>query len=167
MNKIKYFEKFDLIDNPFNSEPVNEFEASPKGFINREKYIDKISMLLDDGKGSLKLVGDVGIGKTSLLKRVIFLARKKDYIVVEIDANKNYNFIAFYSALIAEFMKSLKNMGMISNFKEDEYQNIEKIVTRRIGKIRERFSKRKVEMIKNALAYLDDLFTKTKRDRAQ
>ena len=162
VNKIKYFEKFDLIDNPFYSEPISEFEASPKGFINREKYIDKISMLIDDGKGSLKLVGDVGIGKTSLLNRAKFLARKNGYVVVDIDANKNYNFIPFYSALIAEFMKSLKNMGMISNFKEDEYRDLEKIVTRRMVKIQESFPKRKLEMIKHALAYLDDLFTKTK-----
>ena len=162
VSKVKYFEKFDLTDNPFYSEPVNEFEESPKGFINREKYIEKISMLLDDGKGSLKLLGDVGIGKTSLLKRAIFLARKKDYIVVEVDANKNYNFIAFYSALIAEFMKAIQDKGIMTNLKEDEHRHIEKIVMRRIGKIQERFSKRKLEMIKHALAYLDDLFTKTK-----
>ena len=95
MNKVKYFEKFDLTDNPFYSEPVNEFDELPRGLINREKYLDKISMLLDDGKGYVKIVGDTGIGKTSLLNRAKFLARGKGYIVIEINASKCYNFTAF------------------------------------------------------------------------
>lgn len=162
MNNVKYFEKFDLTDNPFYSEPIDEFEESPKGFISRDKYIEKISMLLDDGKGYLKIVGDVGSGKTSLLKRAKFLARKKDYVVIEIDASKNYSFMAFYSQLIAEFMKTLKNNEIMRNLEINEYHHLERAIMQRIGKIKEQFSTQKVEKIRHTLAYLEDLFSKAK-----
>ncbi len=162
VNKVKYFEKFDLTDNPFYSEPVNESEELPRGLINREKYIDNISMLLDDGRGYLKIVGDAGIGKTSLLKRAKFLARKKGYIVIEINASKFYNFKAFYSELITQFMKAIKDREMPINLKEEEYKHTEKAITQRMAKIQEQFSRGKAERIKHMLAYLENLFSNMK-----
>lgn len=64
----KYFDVFNLTENPFYAEPVSADEDKPKGFINREQYIKFVNQILDDEKGFILVAGDVGIGKTSLLK---------------------------------------------------------------------------------------------------
>jgi len=100
----KYYEKLNLIDNPFYPDPVNEYDEKPRGFINRENQLEQISMLLDDGRGKVLFLGDVGVGKTSLLKRGKFLARKKRFLALEISVHENPQFISFYLELIYQFV---------------------------------------------------------------
>lgn len=160
MKQIKYFEKFGLVENPFYSEPVGEFEESPKGFINRERYLSQISMLLDDGRGYIKFVGEVGVGKTSLLKRAKFLARKKDYAVIEVNANEHYRFIDFYSFMIYSFKQALDEKQVSTTLTETQYEEFEKVLKYQLDKIQEEFTQHKAEMIKRVLNYLETIFAK-------
>ena len=64
--------------------------------------------------------------------------------------------------MISQFMKVIKDRRMFSNMKEEEYQHMEKMVSRRMNNIQEQYSRRKSEMIKHALAYMGDLFSKVR-----
>jgi hypothetical protein len=98
----KYFEVFNLSENPFYSEPVPAVESNPKGFINREDYIKLIRQIIDDEKGFIIFIGDVGIGKTSLLKRAECFSRRKEFWVLNINVFENYGFNAFFNRFIEE-----------------------------------------------------------------
>jgi nucleoside-triphosphatase THEP1 len=154
-----YFEKLNFTDTPFFPEPIKEVEKNPKGFINREKNLREIRMLLDDSRGFLMLTGDVGTGKTSLLKRVKFFAKEKGMLIIDCDVPENYGFISFFERLFDKIQFELVTFDKIE---DEEKEQIRRVLSYQKKSDKENFTlmeeqeraeliKRKMEMIDNFL----------------
>lgn len=100
VNGNSFYGSLALIGDPFYTKPVGYDEKDLKDFINMSEELKKLERFMEKRDGSIVVIGDIGVGKSSLLKRSNYIARKNKRTVFEIDVKKNPDVASFFCALL-------------------------------------------------------------------
>jgi len=119
-----FYNELSLEDDPFYTNPVGYREEDAKGFINRDEQLRELERFMQKKSGSLIIIGDVGVGKSSFLKRAHYLALKSNKVIFEIDVEKFSDNVAFLNELMDKIKSSFEkdklkiNKGAKESLKE-------------------------------------------------
>jgi len=93
-----YLEHFELDKFPFTLTPNTEFYCA---LPNYNDAINLIKISLDNGEGFIKIIGEVGTGKTLLCRKLLNELDEQKYVTAYI-ANPNLDHASLYGVILAE-----------------------------------------------------------------
>jgi MSHA biogenesis protein MshM len=106
-----YLDYFELNEFPFTLTPNTKFFCT---LSTHSEALNVINVSLENGEGFIKIIGEVGTGKTLLCRKLLNSLDAEKYISVYI-VNPNLDCSAFYEAI-------LKELGVPYNKKTDQHE---------------------------------------------
>jgi GTPase SAR1 family protein len=108
--------KYNLNDNPYFQQPliISDGKIPMSAFIGRKKEIGEITKMIELGEGRFFIIGDSGVGKTTLLNYVRNLARKGEFFSPEneIEINQPMSAQEFVLTTLNRLYYEVKNRKM-------------------------------------------------------
>ncbi len=143
---------------PFFITPVEETEEGNKGFIDRLTERNDLDKHIQKRSGFLLIVGNIGVGKSSLMKRGHFNAIQHQKEVISLNALQESDITKFLSAILnnikEEYNKdSIKNLLVYINSNKN---NLDTAIKNVLSFLKKEFTKKEYVLIIDDTDKLDD-----------
>jgi len=125
-----YLEHFQLRDFPFRLTPDTEFLYMSSGHAKAKAYMD---YSIWNREGFVVITGEIGCGKTTLLKSLLSELNDENVLVAKIFQTQ-LDEVEFLQAILVEFglnpfnAKKVELIDMLNNFLVESYQNMKQLV---------------------------------------
>ncbi|MBF0611538.1 MAG: AAA family ATPase [Magnetococcales bacterium] len=108
-----YLKHFGLAEPPFNLTPDTDFLFSSKNF---QQALNTLLFALEFGEGFIKITGEVGVGKTHLLRKLLRTLDNQKYLTACILPNPEMEPEDFYRMFATEIGLTLEEKGGYHDF---------------------------------------------------
>jgi len=122
-----WYENLGFERDPFFLNPIGESEEEQKGFINRDDEKESIKRFTERKVGSMIVISDIGLGKSSLLSIASGYGREIGKFVININGSRYPNRAEFNRKLIEELKNIVPieiNLDDISNLRTGDAEII-------------------------------------------